>query len=166
MPARVEGVAASEASQRQPTTPDDTMLGQRRARIFGTTRVEAAGRGQERAQQQLIGSHHAAGDPRSQCHAPALRLAVACALAISALNSASGASSAQARATNTTSTPRRVADPSPRYAARSLRRARFRRTAPRICRLTANPARAGPGRGTHKSTNARRSSRRPCWKTA
>ncbi len=77
MPARVEGVAASEASQRQPTTPDDTMLGQRRARIFGTTRVEAAGRGQERAQQQLIASHHAAGDPRSQCHAPALRLAAA-----------------------------------------------------------------------------------------
>jgi len=114
MPARVEGMAASEASQRQPTTPFHSMLGQRRARIFGTARVEAARRGQERAQHQLIASHHAAGDPRSQRHAPALRQAAACALAISALSSASGASSAQARATNTTSTPRRVDDPSPR----------------------------------------------------
>jgi hypothetical protein len=107
-------MAASEASKRQPTTPYDSMLGQGRARIFGTARVEAAGRGQERAQHQLITSHHAAGDPRSQRHAPALRLAAACALAISALNSASGASSAQARATNTTSTPRRVEHLSPR----------------------------------------------------
>ncbi len=164
--ARVEGVASRETPQRQPAAPDDSMVGHRRAGIFGTARLEATGGGQERAQQQLVATHDTAGDSRSQSHAPALRLAAACACAISVRSSSSGASRARARATKTASTPRSCAGPSPPYAARSLRRARFRRTAPRICLLTANPARAGPGCGTHKSTNARRSSRRPCWKTA
>ncbi len=164
--ARVEGMASPEAPQRQPATPNNPMVGYRCSRIFGTARLETAGGGQERAQQQLVAPHDTAGDSRPQAHAPALRLAAACACAISVRSASIGASRAQARATKTASTPRSRAGASPRYAARSLRRARLRRTAPRICRLTANPARAGPRRGTHRSTNARRSSRRPCWKTA
>ena len=163
--ARVERMTSREATERQPAAPDDSMVGHRRARIFGTARLEAAGSGQKRSQDQLVAPHDATGDSRSQCHAPAPRVAAACACAISARSSSSGASRAQARATKTASTPRSCAGPSPRYAARSLRRARLRLIAPRICRLTANPARAGPRRGTHKRTKARRSSRRPCWKT-
>lgn len=85
---------------------------------------------------------------------------------MSTRSSASGASSAHARATNMTSAPRARAAPSVRYASRSRRFARFRSTEPRICRLTAKPARPGPREGTQRSTKARRSSRRPVWNTA
>lgn len=44
--------------------------------------------------------------------------------------------------------------------------ARLRLTAPRIWRLAAKAARVAAGRGRQSRTKARRSSRRPCWKTA
>jgi hypothetical protein len=85
---------------------------------------------------------------------------------MSARNSSSGAFRAHARATNIACTPRARATPSARYASRIRRLARFRRTEPRICLLTAKPARPGPREGTQRSTKARRSSRRPAWNTA
>jgi hypothetical protein len=157
-------MASREASQRQPPAPDDSVAPKRFACVLGAARLKTAGGGQERPQQQLVAPHDTAGNLRSQAHAPALAAGWAC--AISARNSLIDASRAHARATKTASRPRICGNPSPRYASRILRRARLRRTAPRICRLTAKPTRAGPPRGTHRSTNARRSSRRPCWKTA
>src|SRR6185295_13733732 len=53
-----------------------------------------------------------------------------------------------------------------RNASRSRRRALFRLTAPRTCRLTVNPAFCLPGVGIHRATNAGRSTRLPRSNTA
>src|SRR5258707_12375959 len=103
--ARVEGMASPEAPQRQPAAPNNAMVGYRRSRIFGTARLETAGGGQERAQQQLVAPHDTAGDSRPQAHAPALRLAAACACAISVRSPSIDASGAPARAPKAATTP-------------------------------------------------------------
>ena len=53
-----------------------------------------------------------------------------------------------------------------RYASRSRRRTRFRVTALRICRLTANPTRRARSLSFHNTIKDGRSMRAPCWKTA
>ena len=53
-----------------------------------------------------------------------------------------------------------------RYASRSRRRARFRWTAPRTCRLTAKPARRGSSVARHSTIMDGRSIRLPRWKSA
>src|SRR3989442_15317353 len=82
--ARVKGMASPEAPERQPPAPDDSMVGNGRARIFGTARLEAAGGGQERAQQELVAPYNTASNSRSFAHAPSPPAAAACACAISA----------------------------------------------------------------------------------
>jgi hypothetical protein len=53
-----------------------------------------------------------------------------------------------------------------RYAPRRRRRARLRSTAPRICRLTANPTRRARPLALHNRTSAGCSIRAPCRNTA
>ena len=135
------------------------------ARVLRAARREAAGGRQKRPQEQLIPTYQTRSDLRSYAHVAALPPVTARALAMSARSSSSGAFRAHARAMNMASTLRARDDPSVRYASRRRRLARFRRTEPRICLLTAKPARPGPRVGTQRSTKARRSSRRPAWNT-
>jgi hypothetical protein len=67
------------------------------------------------------------------------------------------------------STPAGAVAPAVRYASRSRRRARLRATAPRICRLTANPTRQGPPVSRQTITSDGRAIRAPprntSWKS-
>jgi hypothetical protein len=56
--------------------------------------------------------------------------------------------------------------PCRRYASRSRRFTRFRRTAPRSWRLTANPTFRPRSAGSHRNRQVRRSTRLPRWKRA
>jgi hypothetical protein len=159
-------MAASQPPQCQPAPLQEAVSAKRFLRILRAAWLKSAGCRQQRSQEQLVGADQTAGHLRSQAHALALPLAASSAREISARNSARGASRAQARATITASTPSAVWGPSDRYASRNRLLARLRRTEPRICLLTAKPARPCPWRGTQRSTKPRRSSLRPAWNTA
>jgi hypothetical protein len=161
----VERVAAPEPLHGQPATVDKPMPAERLARVFRAARLEATGGRQKRPQEQLISAYQPRGDLCPYAHVAALPPVTARARAMSARSSSSGAFKAHARAMNIASTLRARPDPRARYASRSRRLARFRLTEPRICLLTAKPARPGPRVGTQRSTKARRSSRRPAWNT-
>jgi hypothetical protein len=134
--------------------------------VLGAARLEAAGWRQERPKEQLIAPYQPAGDRCSYTHVLALPLASASAPTMSFRKSANGASRAQPRATKTRFIPGVRARSRTRYASRNRLLARFRRAAPRICLLTAKPARPGPWHGAQRSTKARRSFLLPAWNTA
>jgi len=159
-------MTSPESAHREPAPADESVPADRFSRILRAARLEATGGRQKWSQEQLIATYQPRGDLRPQTHLVALPVASPSARDISARNSSRGALRAHARATNIASTPRSRAAPSARYASRMRRLARFRRTEPRICLLTAKPARPGPREGTQRSTKARRSSRRPAWNTA
>ena len=159
-------MTAAEPAHHKPAALKQPMPAERFASVLRTARLEATGGRQQRPQEQLIAPYQPGGDLRSYAHLGTLPLVAPSARDISARNSGKGAFKAHARATNMASTPRARDAPSARYASRNRRLARFRFTEPRICLLTAKPARPGPREGTQRSTKARRSSLRPAWNTA
>jgi hypothetical protein len=84
---------------------------------------------------------------------------------MSSTSSWNGLSTAPGRPTTTSLTSAAIWARTCRYASRSRRLARFRRTAPRTWRLTANPT-CRPTPRRHSATNVGHSCRLPCWKTA
>ncbi len=158
----MEGVAAGEPAQSKPAAANETVTNECLPGVLGAARFESTRRWEHRSEYELIPTHERRREPRPPAHRrPAV---AASARATSRSSSAASAASTAARATKTRSSPPGRAT-SRRYASRSRRLARLRLTAPRIWRLAAKPARAAPARGRHRSTKARRSSRRPCWKT-
>ena len=165
IPAGMERLAPPEPAHGQPAAADQAMPAERLACVLRAARLKATGGRQKGPQEQLIPAYQPRCYLRSYAHVAGLPPVTASARAMSARSSPSGAWRAHARAMNMASTLRARATPSVRYASRSRRLARFRRTEPRICLLTAKPARPGPRVGTQRSTKARRSSRRPVWNT-
>ncbi len=137
--------------------------------IFRTPRYEAAGRREQRPEEQLIAPDGLRSQP-ARAHAWA---SAACSARgrfsanrrMSSTSSGNGRRAALGRATTTSSTSAAISARTCRYASRTRRRARLRFAAPRSCRLTAKPARRVSAR-RHNATKFGRSSRLPYWKTA
>jgi len=146
------------------------VLGDRSPRVLRAAGGEATGPRQERGNRPLIRGDTEERGSRRRVHAgcPARQRS---AIAPSApLRSRTRASNepvrAGRRATMTRSPGVGSAPRATRYASRSRRRTRFRRTALRICRLTANPTRRARSLSLHNTISDGRSMRAPCWKTA
>jgi hypothetical protein len=138
--------------------------------ILRTARHEPAGRRKQRPEHQLIASNGLRRQP-ARAHAWAsaaardARASDSASRRMSSTSSGNGRRAALGRATTTSWTSATINVRTWRYASRSRRRARFRFAAPRICRLTAKPARRVSAR-RQSAMKLGRSSRLPCWKTA
>lgn len=145
--------------------PDDHL-----PRVLGTTRREATRTRQERGNRSLIRGDTENGRSHSQAHPGGLtrrRPVIAPrALRTSRTSVSNEPVRADRRATMTRSPWIASAPRAKRYASRNRRRTRFRRTALRVCRLTANPTRPARPLSLHNTISDGRSMRVPCWKTA
>ena len=134
--------------------------------VFRTGRGEPAAAGQERGHALSIEPQDADRD-RTRAHRDAVRRGIASrASRRSPTRVGKGTVSREGRAITISAAVAGAASRVARYASRILRRARFRATAPRICRLTANPARLGSFPSRHSTISERRSIRLPRWKSA
>jgi len=158
---RMKRMASQEPANGEPSAAPDAVLNERQPRVLRAGRRKAAVAPQRRGQQHLI-----AGDQRhngsSRPAHTALRGNATRASFNSAISVANGRSSTARFAITISATPVGAALRVTRKASRRRRRARLRGTAPRICRVTANPARRGPSVSRHSTTNDGRSTRLPC----
>ncbi len=162
---RMKWMASQEPAEREPPAARQPVVDQRQSRVFRTARRKAAVPPEERRQQHLVPRNEGHGGPNSPAHT-ARRGTATRASFNSATSAANGRSSTTRLAMTMSATPAGAALRVTRKASRSRRRARFRETAPRICRVTANPARLGPSASRHSTTNDGRSTRLPCRKSA
>ncbi len=166
----MERMATEQPFQGQQGASRDSMRNQRLAGVLGAARREAAGARKQGRDQRLIRADRPDGRARQRSHAgrtwPSRSAAELSAVRTSRTSTSKGAVSVTRRATSTRSPAAGAAARATRYAPRRRRRARLRSTAPRICRLTANPTRRARPLALHNRTSAGRSIRAPCRNTA
>jgi len=156
----------SEAADSQPGSAHQAMFQQSQARILRARRREATRRRQPWGHELLIARHDARRDargPHRRARAPGIAVKAPRSCMASAAN---GSVSTAGRPTITMDARSGAASRLARYASRNRRRARLRWTAFLSCRLTANPARVGPGVSRHSTMRAGRLIRLPRWKSA
>lgn len=161
-------MATKQPPRGQPRSATEPMVRDRLARVLGAGRREATGAWQQRRDRGLVHSddQQSGSSERGQAGPPICNAIASSALRTSRTSASNGRVSAGRRATITMSA--RGGDPprAARYASRRRRRTRFRRTAPRICRLTANPTRRPGSFSFHSTISDGRSTRAPSWNTA
>jgi hypothetical protein len=157
-------MTASEPAGGQPQPPHGAVSEQRDPRVLRAARREPAGAGEEWRDEPLVSDDEANGGPGQGRHARPFGM-VARAPRSSPTSASKRPESALGRAITMTAARGGAASRAARYASRSLRRARLRSTAPRIWRLTANPARRASA-SPHRTTREGRSILLPCLKSA
>jgi hypothetical protein len=159
-------MTAREAPCRQRQTSHHTVLGDGLPRVLGARRCEAACLGQKRRQQSLVSKDQDRDQSAEWTHTR-LGPGIAASACRSCPSSAGNGSRRTAGRPITTSAARVGATSrAARYASRNRRRARFRCTARRSWRLTANPTRVGSLDSRQSTMSAGRSIRLPRWKSA
>ncbi len=159
-------MAPQQTSQPEPGTASEPVLLHRDTGVFRAARSESACRRQHWRDDPLVPDDRRRRRPTKSRHTRLVNEIPRNASRKSA-TSAPNSTFRAAGLPMTTSAPRDgAAGRLARYASRSRRRALLRWTAPRTCRLTANPTRRGASTSRQRTTRDERSIRLPCWNSA